>query len=147
LELLRLKDYKAFIELAAVMWVGRGDLAPRDFESEASKNSRMSFTVDYLVNKSGRLVQHLETGLWALGYPAHPEQKWIEEYKFQRHLDQDPDYPREDRSKPKPRDPIVSIDQFGSGAAPLKHLTIGDVSTSWRSTVLPAAPSMRSSCL
>ena len=123
LNLLRFSNQRdAYIELIALTWVGRGDLAPRNFEETIAERRNEHFNVDYLVNKSP-IRAHIETGLWALGYESSPKPEWIAEYERMRRLHGDPDYP----PLPCPA-PAYTIDQFNTApAAPLWHVSIGDV--------------------
>lgn len=109
------------------MWMGRGDASPKEFDKLVTENSRIPFTVDYVLNKSGQLAEQLETGLWAMGYESFAEPEWIEEYQRQRWSHGDPDHIDAAPPKPQPREPVVSLDEFGTDENPLKHLTIGDV--------------------
>ena len=93
LNMLECSDQRdAYIELIALTWVGRGDIAPRDFEATVAERRDQHFNVDYLVKKSPIRV-HLETGLWALGYLSSTKTEWMDEYVRMRRTYRDPDYP------------------------------------------------------
>jgi hypothetical protein len=125
LELILLKDQTAYAELLVTMYVGRGHVAPRDFAEQVKEYTRSNHDPDYIVNKAPVLAKHLITGLWALGYQATPKESWVEEYRLERELDNDPDYPPAPRPASLP--PCVTVEEFGDNSEPLKHLSIGDV--------------------
>lgn len=126
LEKIRLGNPSAYAELLVLMWIGRGDCAPRDWDEQVEQTSHTHFDSDYVVRK-GSLTKWFETALWALGYEAFPDQAWIDEYRFQRWSHGDPDHadaePKHDPIPPLPFD----IADLGDETTPLKHLSIEDV--------------------